>query len=68
MTTDRDLLIEAEELLTDIWKRLLAIKPWLDKPYPDAPESSPWAHGIEQRTRRAHDLSLAIRRHLKGTP
>jgi hypothetical protein len=63
--SERELLTQAEALLTDLWKRLLAVKPWLDKPYPDAPDTTPWARTVESRARRAHDLSLKIRRHLR---
>jgi hypothetical protein len=62
--SDRELLTRAERLLTQLWKELLSVKPWLDKPYPDAPELSPWTRRSEGLARRAHDLSRVLRKRL----
>lgn len=64
---DREQLDQAEDALRSLAISLLGVKPWLDRPYTDRPELTPWTNGIGQQARRAHDLALAIRRHL-GLP
>jgi len=63
----RELLDQAEHALNSVALSLLGIKPWLDKPYTDAPQLTPWDNGIGRQARRAHDLGMAIRKHL-GLP
>jgi hypothetical protein len=58
------LLRGAGDALRDISLRLLAVKPWLDKPYTDRPELTPWTRTIERRARFAHHLSVQIRKFL----
>jgi hypothetical protein len=63
--TDRDLLEQAENALRSFSLRALAVRrPWLDKPYTDDPTQSPWSRTIGPEARRAHDLAMAIRKHL----
>lgn len=64
--TDEHLLAKAENALRSIALGLLAVKPWLDKPYTDAPDQTPWGRTIGPEARRAHDLSMEIRRRLGG--
>lgn len=67
MATDRELLDQAEDALHSIALSLIGVKPWLDKPYTDRPELTPWTYGIGRQASRAHDLGMAIRKHL-GLP
>lgn len=39
----RELLAEAEQALTRMWKAALTVETTLRQPYPDAPETTPWA-------------------------
>lgn len=64
----RELLEAAEQALTRCWKAALTVKPTLDVPYPDAPETSPWAKFAEPAARRAHDLAMRLRKHLRESP
>ncbi len=66
--TDRDLLGQAAEALMEFTKASLTVKPLLTQPYRDDPRWSPWTRWVDPRARRAHDLSIAIRKHLKGAP
>jgi hypothetical protein len=61
------LLRDAEDALHSIALRLLGVSPRLREPYTDAPDQSPWTRTIGPQARRAHDLSLEIRKHL-GLP
>jgi len=61
------LLADAANALMSFALRALAAKPSIDRPYPDCPDLTPWTHTIGPEARRAHDLSIAIRRHL-GEP
>jgi hypothetical protein len=63
-----ELLGQAAKALMDCAKAALTVKPMLDKPYPDDPRWSPWTRWVEPRARRAHDLAMVIRRHLKAMP
>jgi hypothetical protein len=66
--TGGSLLREAENALRSFSLRALAVyRPWLDKPYTDAPGVTPWSLSIGPEARRAHDLAMAIRKHL-GEP
>ncbi len=67
MSTDRELLDQAENALHSVAMRLLAVSPQLKEPYADAPEHSPWSLHIGPQARRAHDLARTIRKHL-GLP
>jgi len=67
VSVERDLLTQAEDALHSIALRLLAVSPKLKEPYTDAPDLSPWSMSIGPLARRAHDLALAIRKHL-GLP
>lgn len=66
-TTADELLREAAEALRSFSLRALTVKASLDKPYPSAPQTSPWLMYIEPEARRAHDLSRRIRKHLAAT-
>jgi hypothetical protein len=57
---ERELLVEAEAALTKCWKGLLAVKPVLRV------SAESWA-GLERTARRAHDVSIRLRRELRGT-
>lgn len=63
---DRELLEQAEKALWNCAKAALTVKPTLDVPYQDAPEWTPYTRWVERPSREAHDLAMAIRRHLKG--
>lgn len=66
--TDRELLGQAAEALWGCAKAALTVEHSLDKPYPDDPRWSPWTRWVERPAREAHDLAMAIRKHLKATP
>jgi hypothetical protein len=61
---DRELLQRAGEALRAVGKAALAVKTSLTKPYPDAPETSPWVQFMERPAREAYNLSAEIRRAL----
>jgi hypothetical protein len=63
---DRDLLADAENVLRSFSLRALAVSPRLKEPYTDDPSQSPWSRTIGPEARRAHDLAVAIRKHLGG--
>jgi hypothetical protein len=42
------------EALKNLWTGLFAIKPHLDKPYPEDPRWTPWSRFVE------HELDLAM--------
>lgn len=65
---ERELLAEAAETLMRFSLKALTVKPALDQPYPDAPETTPWAKFIEPQARRSHDLAIRIRKHLREAP
>lgn len=65
MSHDRELLEQAADALWKCAKSALTVKPSLDQPYPDAPEWTPYTRWVEQPARRARDLAVAIRKHLK---
>jgi len=62
---ERELLEQAAEALWECSKAALTVKPDLDKPYRDDPRWSPWTRWVEPRARRAHDLAMTIRKHLR---
>lgn len=55
-------LTEAETVLLDLSKRLLAVKTSLDRPYEDEPDWSPWTRFVEQPCRVAYNLGSRLRR------
>jgi hypothetical protein len=63
----RSMLGEAEKRLRDLSETCLAVKPTLDKPYSDAPGTTPWKRHVELYTRLAYDYAVEIRRHLNST-
>jgi hypothetical protein len=65
---DRELLRKAADALWNCAKSALTVKPSLDEPYPDYPEWTPYTRWVERPAREAHDLAMAIRRHLKAAP
>jgi hypothetical protein len=60
------LLGDAERRLRKLSKTCVAVKTSLDKPYPDAPETTPWAQFVERPTRDAYALAQEIKQTLKG--
>ena len=65
--SERELLAEAAYALHSFALCALVVRPWLDKPYLDAPELSPWTNTVGAQARRAHDLSRDIRKRV-GLP
>lgn len=65
-SAEQQMLADAAVALRSFALRALTVKATLDKPYPDSPERSPWSAFIEAEARRAHDVSRAIRAHLKA--
>lgn len=63
----RSMLGDAEQRLRDLSKTCVAVKTSLDKPYDDAPGTTPWKRFVELPTRLAYDLAVKIRRHLNST-
>jgi len=63
--TADELLRQAADALWKCAKAALTVKPTLDQPYPDAPEWTPYTRWVERPAREAHDLAMAIRKHLK---
>jgi len=61
----RKLLLTAAEALWNLSKTALTVKTSLDTPYPDAPDLTPWTRWVERPARQAHDVAMAIRRHLR---
>lgn len=62
----RELLQRSAEALMNCAKAALTVKPSIDKPYPDAPEWTPWKRFVEAPSRRAHDLAVEIRKCLRA--
>jgi len=58
-------LADAADALRAVGKAALAVAPTLRKPYPDAPETSPWTQFMEQPARRAYNLGVRIHRLLE---
>lgn len=58
------LLAEASEALRLVGKAAIVVEPFLAKPYPDAPNTSPWERFMERPARRAYNLGHRIRREL----
>jgi hypothetical protein len=58
-------LAEASEALCAVGKAALTVAPTLEKPYRDAPETSPWTQFMEQPARRAYNLGVRLRRQIK---
>ena len=67
MSETENLLRRAEDALRSAALRLLAVQPWLDKPYADRPELTPWTNTMGPQARRVYELSQEIRKHL-GLP
>lgn len=65
--TSRQLLEEAQNVLQSVALEFIVISPRLEVPYTDDPGQSPWSRSSGAQARRAHDLSMTIRRHL-GLP
>ena len=61
---DRELLRLAAYALREFTLSVLSVRPLLEVPYPDMPSLTPWTRTIEPEARRAHDLSMTIRKHL----
>lgn len=61
-----ELLRQAADALWNCAKAALTVKPTLSQPYPDAPELTPYTRWVERPSREAHDLAMAIRKHLKA--
>jgi hypothetical protein len=61
-------LTEAAGALLDVGKAAITVKPRLDKPYTDAPETTPWRQFMEQPAKAAYNLGHRIRRNLKKPP
>lgn len=66
VTVLQGLLGDAERRLRKLSKTCVAVKTSLDKPYPDAPDTTPWAQFVERPTRDAYALAQEIRRTLKA--
>ena len=64
----RELLTEAADALWESSKAALVVKPTLDTPYPDDPRWTPWTRWVEPKARRAHDVAMKIRKHLREQP
>jgi len=65
-TDDRELLRQAADALWNCAKSALTVKPVLDTPYePPYEEWTPYTRWVERPAREAHDLAMAIRKHLK---
>jgi hypothetical protein len=64
--TDRELLEQAAAVLRSFSLAAVSVSPFLEVPYRDMPSLTPWTRTIEPEVRKAHDLSMAIRKHLKG--
>lgn len=60
MTSDEELLWAAALALRDVGKAALTVKPTLDKPYPDAPGTTPWKRFMGQPARHAYNLGCQI--------
>jgi hypothetical protein len=64
--TDRELLEQAAYALRSFSLAALSVSSFLEVPYRDMPSLTPWTRTIEPEMRRAHDLSMVIRKHLEG--
>ena len=65
--TDRELLEQAAHMLRSFSLTALSVRPFLEVPYRDEPSLTPWTRTVEPEVRRAHDLSMVIRKHLKAS-
>jgi hypothetical protein len=63
--SDRELLEQAAHVLRSFSLAALSVRSFLKVPYRDEPSLTPWTRTIEPEMRRAHDLSMVIRKHLK---
>lgn len=63
----RELLADAEQKLRTLAKKCVIVKTTLDKPYSDAPDTTPWKRFVEQPARDAYNLAGEIKRELKST-
>lgn len=61
-------LAEASDALRAVGKAALTVAPTLREPYRDAPDTSPWQRFMEEPARRAYNLGVRLRRHMKETP
>jgi hypothetical protein len=61
-------LIDASDALRAVGKAAIVVKPTLDKPYPDAPEWTPWTRFMERPAKRAYNLGTKLRRQLHPAP
>ena len=57
----RERLREAADALRAVGKAALVVKPNLDKPFPDAPSTTPWVQFMDAPARRAYNLGHQIR-------
>jgi hypothetical protein len=63
----RSLLTDAEAKLRTLAKKCVVVRPTLDQPYSDAPDTTPWKKYVEQPAREAYDLAVEIKRGLKAS-
>jgi len=64
---DRDFLDQAEYVLHGVALDLIAHHHLLAEPFTDQPDLSPWSRSTGKLARQAHDLAIALRKHL-GMP
>jgi hypothetical protein len=57
----------AEKALLAVGKAALVVKTTLDKPYPDAPETTPWKRFMERPARDAYNLGNEFRAARRAT-
>ncbi|MFB7285467.1 hypothetical protein [Actinacidiphila glaucinigra] len=57
-------LAEAAEALCAVGKAAIVVQPALDKPYPDAPQWTPWTRWMQRPARQAYNLGILLRRQL----
>lgn len=55
-------LVQAAEALRAVGKAALVVKPTLEKPYEDEPGLSPWTRFMEEPSRTAYNLGIALTR------
>ncbi|MFJ4990036.1 hypothetical protein ACIP9H_40350 [Streptomyces sp. NPDC088732] len=57
-------LAEAAEALCAVGKAAIVVQPTLDKPYPHAPQWTPWTRWMQRPARQAYNLGTLLRRQL----